>query len=94
DIVLNENLALVVYNNAQIPENSEQPLGPRTPLSIAVGKGSDWQHVLDLETGLGEYSYPAVIQDQNRIYIAYTFERTNIRVVEFDREEILELAKK
>ena len=58
--------------------------GPRTPLSIAVSgdEGNTWERVLDLETDPGEFSYPAVIQDElGTIHIVYTCHRTNIKHV-------------
>ncbi|NMC29118.1 MAG: exo-alpha-sialidase [Pelolinea sp.] len=61
--------------------------GPRSPLSILLSndEGETWCLVADIETGPGEYSYPAVIQSAERqISIAYTANRKEIRYVEFE----------
>ena len=58
----------------------------RTPLSVAISAdGIAWYRVVDLETGPGEYSYPAVIQTHDhRVHITYTWRRERIRHVVLD----------
>ena len=54
----------------------------RTPLSLLASRdnGSTWEHVVDLETGPGEYSYPAIIQSRaGTVHVAYTYQRSQIR---------------
>jgi len=55
-------------------------------LSVAVSRdGTEWKHVLDLETAVGEYSYPAIIQARDgAVHIAYTWKREKIRHVVLD----------
>ena len=53
--------------------------GQRHPLSVAVSRdGEQWEPVQDLETEPGEFSYPAVIADGERLHIAYTWNRRTI----------------
>ena len=58
--------------------------GPRTPLSVSRSKdGIHWSHFLTLEDSpVGEYSYPAVIQDQDgALDITYTWRRRRVKFV-------------
>ena len=54
--------------------------GDRTPISLAVSKddGKTWKKIRDLSTGEGEFAYPAIIQDEDFLYITYTYKRKNI----------------
>ena len=54
--------------------------GDRTPISLAVSKddGKTWEKIRDLSTGEGEGAYPAIIQDEDFLYITYTYKRKNI----------------
>ena len=54
--------------------------GARTPLSLATStdNGLNWHHLLDLETGPGEYSYPAVIATPAGFAGTYTWKRESI----------------
>lgn len=54
--------------------------GQRTPLSLAssADQGETWQTVLNLETGPGEFSYPAVVAAVDALHITYTANRTDI----------------
>lgn len=56
----------------------------RTPLSLYLSEDNAWTFPMrkDLETGPGEYSYPAIIQDtQGLIQITYTYLRRTIKHV-------------
>lgn len=55
--------------------------GPRTPISLSVSKdnGLTWQKLLDLDGGEGEFAYPAIIAEEDTLYITYTWKRENIR---------------
>lgn len=57
--------------------------GMRSPLSLFLSEddGHTWEKLLDLETALGEFSYPAIVADENMVYISYTYDRRNIAVV-------------
>jgi predicted neuraminidase len=52
----------------------------RTPLSIALSfdDGRTWPRRLDLETGPGEYSYPAIVGFGDEIAVTYTWRRERI----------------
>ena len=53
----------------------------RTPLSVLVSddNGVTWPRRIDLETGPGEYSYPAVIQaEDGRVHVVATHRRERI----------------
>ena len=54
--------------------------GDRTPISLVVSKddGKTWEKIRDLSTGEGEFAYPAIIQDEDFLYITYTYKRKNI----------------
>jgi predicted neuraminidase len=72
---LKDGRILIVYN----PSTHE-----RTPLSVAVSHdgGETWTPWLELETGPGEFSYPAVIEDsRGDVHIAYTWNRRRIKHV-------------
>ena len=54
----------------------------RTPLSLArsADNGKTWAKVRDLETEVGEFSYPAMIASESgRLEITYTFNRKHIK---------------
>lgn len=60
--------------------------GPRTPLHLAVSEdnGDTWTDLMTLEDIPGEYSYPAIISDGDKLYITYTYNRKNIAFWQFD----------
>jgi predicted neuraminidase len=65
----------------------------RTPLSLAWSddEGDNWLVKLDVATGEGEYSYPAIIQDRyGTIHLAHTWRRTAIAHVMLDEEFLVE----
>jgi predicted neuraminidase len=54
----------------------------RTPISLArsTDSGKTWKKVLDLETEVGEFSYPAMIfSEAEKLEITYTFNRKHIK---------------
>ena len=55
--------------------------GERTPMTLftSADDGQSFQEVMVLDSGAGEYSYPAVIADGNTLYISYTWKRSSIR---------------
>lgn len=67
-------LLALVYN----PVGTDK--GPRTPLVVrlSANNGESWDHELVLESEPGEYSYPAIVAEQNRLYITYTWNRVRI----------------
>ncbi|MFO0804529.1 MAG: sialidase family protein [Gemmataceae bacterium] len=59
----------------------------RSPISLAKSSddGATWKKVTDLETELGEFSYPAMIESAaGKLEILYTWKRTHIKHVSFD----------
>ena len=62
--------------------------GARTPLSVLLSddNGATFTKVLDLvtEDNDGEFSYPAIIADQNHLYITYTWRRKKICFAELE----------
>lgn len=57
----------------------------RTPLNLAVSRdGDQWNDFYDLETGPGEYSYPALIQARDGdLLMTYTWRRKKIRFLSY-----------
>ena len=76
-VTLRDGRQLVVYNHTT---------KKRSPLNVAVSRdGREWQAALVLESALGEYSYPAVIQTRDGlVHITYTWKRIQIRHVVID----------
>ncbi len=64
--------------------------GQRSPLSLfkSVDNGSSWKKILDLETDLGEFSYPAIIAQGDNLLITYTYKRQNIACVKLALSEL------
>ena len=54
--------------------------GVRTPLSVYSSRdgGESFEHLVDLETAEGEYSYPAMISVGNGIAVSYTHKRERV----------------
>ena len=77
---LDNGVMLLVYN----PNN--QNFGSRSPISVAVSRddGATWEHLCDLESEIGEFSYPAIVSQGRHIWITYTHKRENVAYWEFD----------
>jgi predicted neuraminidase len=80
-VTLRDGRHLLVYNHATMQ---------RTPLNIAVShNGIDWKPSIVLESGPGEFSYPACIQSADgKIHITYTWNRLGIRHVILDPYDV------
>jgi len=54
--------------------------GPRTPLSLLFSRdeGRSWPHRIDVETGPGEFSYPALVASGEGLALCYTWNRRRI----------------
>ena len=75
------SFALVHNNVGPYPGTTK---GPRTPLSVSSSRdGIHWTHRITLEDSpVGEYSYPAVIQDADgSLDITYTWRRRRVKFV-------------
>jgi len=62
--------------------------GARTPISVAFskGEGRDWALPVEIEGGQGSFSYPSVAPLGDGFAVTYTWNRTNIRYVEFEQK--------
>jgi alpha-L-rhamnosidase len=80
-VTVKDGRHLLVYNPT--------PKG-RTPLSVAISRdGKTWDTAHVLESGPGEYSYPAVIQTADGlVHITYTWRRERIRHVVLDPSKL------
>jgi len=76
-VTLRDGRYLIVYNHTT---------QGRSPLNVAVSRdGKTWKPSLALESGAGEYSYPAVIQTADGlVHITYTWKRQRIKHVVLD----------
>jgi predicted neuraminidase len=73
---------LLVYNHST---------KERSPLNVAVSSdGREWKAALVLESGSGEFSYPAVIQTRDGlVHITYTWKRLRIKHVVLDPDKMV-----
>lgn len=64
--------------------------GMRSPLSLfkSADNGASWSKLYDLESEPGEFSYPAIIADDEGLTITYTWNRKNIACVSLTNEEL------
>lgn len=70
-VTRNDGRHVLVYNDSD---------RNRTPLVVALSEdGKNWRNQFTLEEGLGEFSYPAVIQcADNSVHIIYTWNRQGL----------------
>jgi predicted neuraminidase len=54
--------------------------GARSPMRLLVSEdnGISWSTLLDLDSGEGEFAYPAVVAQGNTLHVTYTWKRQNI----------------
>ncbi len=54
--------------------------GDRYPLTLqrSTDNGETWETMLTLESEEGEFSYPAIVYSDGKLYITYTYNRTEI----------------
>jgi predicted neuraminidase len=76
-VTLRDGRHLIVYNHTT---------QGRSPLNVAMSRdGKTWKPALVLESGAGEYSYPAVIQSADGlVHITFTWRRQRIKHVVLD----------
>ena len=81
--------ALVLASNP-VAEN----WGARTPLrlSLSVDNGQTWPHSLDIESGPGEHSYPAMVATSRGVAVVYTWKRERIAFWHGSVEQIMDRA--
>ena len=77
---LPDGTLLLVYNPVQ------ESWGLRSPISIAQSDddGKTWTKLCDLQTEPSEFSYPAIVNVGNQVYITYTYKRENVAYWEFE----------
>ncbi|WP_026309491.1 sialidase family protein [Niabella aurantiaca] len=87
-VTLGDGTQLLVYNPTGKTANRWG--GMRSPLNLAMSRdGLHWESVATLESGKGEFSYPAIIQGADgRVYITYTWNRKNIKFVIIDPSKL------
>ena len=66
--------------------NPIPPHQVRSPLSVLVSTddGATFEKVLDLEGEKREFSYPAIVSRGNKLFVTYTYARTNIAYAEIE----------
>ena len=64
--------------------------GQRSPLSLfrSADNSRSWVKLLDLDSGDGEFSYPAIIEASGTLYITYTYQRQNIAFWQVPIDEV------
>lgn len=79
-VKIDNGLLLLVFNPVK------KNWGERSPLSVAVSEdnGKTWKTIRTLDTGDGEFSYPAITHRGNRIFISYSHKRERIAFWEFE----------
>lgn len=62
--------------------------GPRSPLCVYASEdnGITWERTLTLESGEGEFSYPAAVFSGGLLHVTYTWKRQNVRYCVIDPE--------
>lgn len=86
-VTLQDGRQLLVYNPLTAGKNWWEG---RSVLKLAISTdGEKWQDIYTIENHQnGEYSYPAIIQDQNgNVHISYTAVRKNITYIELKLTE-------
>ena len=66
--------------------NPIPPHNGRSPLSILVSRdgGATFEKALDLEVEKREFSYPAIVSRDNKLFVTYTYDRKNIAYAEIE----------
>lgn len=62
----------------------------RTPLSVLLStdNGDTWPDRIDIETGPGEYSYPAIVETPDGLAVSYTWNRRRIALARISKASI------
>ena len=87
-VTLADGRHLLAYNHSRKPEDEWG--GPRFPLNIAISDdGIAWKASWILEDDPGEYSYPAIIQDnKGLVHVVYTWNRKKIKHIVLDPDKL------
>lgn len=80
-VTLADGRHLLVYNDSK---------AERSPLAVAVSAdGRTWSPEVVLESGPGEFSYPAVIQARDGlVHVTYTWKRVKIKHIVLDPQRL------
>jgi predicted neuraminidase len=80
-VTLADGRHLLIYNHTE---------RGRSPLNVALSTdGNVWTPVVTLESGPGEFSYPAIIQaSDGKVHITYTWKRRKIAHAVLDPEKL------
>lgn len=49
-------------------------------LLVSRDNGVSWDKLLDLDSGKGEFAYPAVVASGPQLHVTYTWKRENIAI--------------
>ena len=81
-VTLRDGRHLLVYNHTT---------AGRTPLNVSTSRdGRSWEAAAVLESGPGEFSYPAVIQTSDGlVHVSYTWQRRRIKHVVLDPKRLV-----
>ena len=64
--------------------------GERTPLTLYMGSedGQEWEKLMKLDKGKGEFSYPSLSYNRSGLWCSYTYKRENIAVIYLSWQDI------
>ncbi len=87
-VTLTDGNFILVYNPTG--KSEEHWGGARYPLVVSTSNdGKEWEKIVTLEQGPGEFSYPAVIQSPDgKIHITYTHNRHKVAYVVLKKEKV------
>lgn len=86
-VKLKDGAVALAYNNTR---RNRSPLN----LAFSFDDGATWSPPLTLESGPGEFSYPAIIQTgDGKLHITYTWNRLRIKHVVLDPEQAESLTR-
>lgn len=84
-VTLSSGLFAMVYN--PVGKDRQAEFGARTPITLALSSdGLHWTDILTLDSGPGEFSYPAIIEANGTLHIVYTWNRRKIKYVQVQLE--------
>lgn len=89
----NNNSGIDIADLGSLLVLASNPVGKnwaeRSPLSLSISydRGTSWTQEILVESGAGEYSYPALTADTHRLCLSYTHNRTSIAYCEYILEE-------
>ncbi|MBX2815907.1 MAG: exo-alpha-sialidase [Saprospiraceae bacterium] len=78
-LTLADGRQIIIYNHTTVTPGKWG--GARSPLNLAISAdGRNWKALAVLEDQPGEYSYPAILQDdKGHVHITYTWKRQKVK---------------